>query len=314
MKKEIAYIGLDKMGKNMVLRLLEKGWKVFAYNRTFSKTEEVIKEGATGAKTIKELVSQISSPRIIWLMVSHKAVDEVLGELIPLLSAGDMVIDGGNSPYRESMRREKELLAKGIKFLDIGVSGGPGGARNGACMMVGGKKELYEELDSVGFFKDTCVTGGYGYMGISGAGHFVKMVHNGIEYGMMQSIAEGFDLMRHSSEFGSDPNFDLEKIANVYSHGSVITSSLVSWMHDGYKKYGKDLNEISGKASASGEGKWTVEAGEREKIKMPVIAASLEVRTASQEKPSYQGKVVSTMRGEFGHHPVKRTDDEAEIL
>ena len=147
-------------------------------------------------------------------------------------------------------------------------------------------------------------------MGISGAGHFVKMVHNGIEYGMMQSIAEGFDLMRHSKEF----DLDLLRVADVYSHGSVLTSSLVSWMHDGYKKYGKDLNEISGKASASGEGKWTVEAGARENIPMPAIQVSLDIREASQKKPSYQGKVVSTMRGEFGQHPVKRTSDEPEVL
>lgn len=311
MKKEIAYIGLDKMGANMVLRLLEHSWKVFAYNRTFSKTEEVMKHGAVGAKTIKEMLELMpTSPKVVWLMVSHKAVDEVLTELVPLLNKGDLVIDGGNSPYKETIRRAKELKDKGIEFLDIGVSGGPGGARNGACMMVGGEEILYNRFKSSGFFNDTCVSNGYGYMGPSGSGHFVKMVHNGIEYGMMQAIAEGFDLLRHSKDF----NFDLLKVIDVYSHGSVITSSLVSWMSDGYKKYGPDLKEISGKASASGEGKWTVEAGEREGIPMPVIKASLEVRESSQNKPTYQGKVVSTMRGEFGHHKVERGEDEPEIL
>ncbi|HEV7424372.1 MAG TPA: decarboxylating 6-phosphogluconate dehydrogenase [Candidatus Paceibacterota bacterium] len=310
MQKEIGYIGLGKMGRNMVLRLLDKGWNVVAYNRTKEKLEEVEAKGATGTTSIQELVSKLPTPRTVWLMVSHEAVDEVLNELVPLLEKGDIIIDGGNSPYQHSMRRSKELELKGIEFLDIGVSGGPGGTLNGACMMVGGKKELYDRLNAAGFFSDTCVPGGHEYMGISGTGHFVKMVHNGIEYGMMQSIAEGFDLMRHSKEF----DLDLEKITEVYSHGSVVTSRLVSWMHDGYKKYGKDLNEISGRASALGEAKWTLEAGQRENISMPAIQSALLVRGASQKKPSYQGKVVSTMRGEFGQHPVKRGDDEPEIL
>jgi 6-phosphogluconate dehydrogenase len=308
--KEIGYIGLGKMGKNMVFRLLDKGWKVVAYNRSAPAVDEVVAKGATGAKNIEELVLKLSAPRTIFIMISHQAVGDILNELAPLLTNGDLIIDGGNSPYQDSMRREKELNQIGIEFLDIGVSGGPGGSRTGACMMVGGKKELYDKLDSAGFFSDTCVPQGFGLMGPSGAGHFVKMVHNGIEYGMMQSIAEGFDLLRHSQEY----NLDLEKVTEVYSHGSVVTSSLISWMGDGYKKYGQDLNEISGKASASGEGKWTVEAGARAGVPMPAIQASLDARSASQKKPSYQGKVVSTMRGEFGQHPVKREDDEPEIL
>lgn len=315
--KQIGYIGLGKMGKNMVFRLLSKEWNVIAYNRTEEIVKEVEQKGAMGAKNIKELVAKLSTPRIIFIMISHQAVGDVLNELVPLLGKGDLIIDGGNSPYQDSMQRAKELEEKGIQFVDIGVSGGPSGALNGACMMIGGKKESYDSLEKTGFFKDTCVPSGFGYMGLSGAGHFVKMVHNGIEYGMMQSIAEGFDLLRHSKEYSADSSgfsLDLEKVTDVYSHGSVITSSLISWMQNGYKKYGKDLNEISGRASASGEGKWTVEAGKREGISMPAIQASLGVRSASQEKPSYQGKVVSTMRGEFGQHPVKRNDDEPATL
>jgi len=310
MKKEIGYIGLGKMGKNMVFRLLKNKWKVVAYNRSPEKVEEVVRRGAVGVTNIKDIISNLSTPRVVWVMVSHQAVGEVIEELVPLLKKGDIIIDGGNSPYRESIERSKQLAKKGIGFLDIGVSGGPGGALKGACMMVGGQKELYDKFSKSGFFTHTCVINGYGYMGNSGAGHFVKMVHNGIEYGMMQSIAEGYDLLRHSKEF----NLDLLKVTDVYSHGSVITSRLVSWMYDGYKKYGKDLNDISGRASASGEGKWTVEAGERENIPMPAIVAALKTRKASQKKPSYQGKVVSTMRGEFGQHPVKRGDDEPEVL
>lgn len=314
MKKEIGYIGLGKMGKNMVFRLLDHDWKVVAYNRTQKALEEVVEKGAESSDSMQEMVSKLSLPRMVFIMVSHQAVDEVLNEIVPLLGKGDVIIDGANSPYQETIRRGLELEQKGIRFLDVGVSGGPGGALNGACMMVGGKKELYDQLESSHFFKDTCLPLGFGYMGPSGAGHFIKMVHNGIEYGMMQSIAEGFDLVRHSTEFGGDFCFDLNKVTEVYSHGSVITSSLVSWMHDGYKKYGKDLNEISGRASSSGEGKWTVEAAARENIFMPAIQASLDVREASQQNPSYQGKVISTMRGEFGHHPVKRLDDEKEVL
>src|SRR3989344_5545753 len=310
MKKEIGYIGLGKMGKNMVFRLLEKGWSVVAYNRNTEVVKEAAAKGAIGAASIKEMISSLSVSRIIWVMVSHQAVGDVINELAPLLDRGDMIIDGGNSPYRDSMKRGKELNKKGIQFLDIGVSGGPGGALNGACMMAGGEKELYDRLEKMKFFEDTCLPGGFGHMGSTGAGHFVKMVHNGIEYGMMQSIAEGFDLLRHSKEY----DLDLEKVASVYSNGSVVTSRLVSWMHDGYKKYGRDLNDISGKASASGEGKWTLEAGERENIPMPAIQSALKARGESQIKPTYQGKVVSTMRGEFGQHPVKRNEDEPEVL
>lgn len=310
MKKELGYIGLGKMGRNMVLRLHEHGWSIVAYDTTYENLEEVVQKGAVGSKDIADLVSKLSTPRTIWIMVPHQVVDSVLQELTPLLSHGDIIIDGGNSPYQESMRRGRELNEKGLSFLDIGVSGGPGGSRNGACMMAGGTKDLYDELDNAGFFEDTCVSGGWGYMGESGAGHFAKMVHNGIEYGMMQSIAEGFDLLRHSKEF----SLDLKKISYVYSHGSVITSSLVSWMRDAYEKYGADLNEISGKASASGEGAWTVEAGERDGIAMPAIKTSLVVRAESQNKPSYQGKVISAMRGEFGQHPVRRGEDEPETL
>lgn len=310
MKKEIGYIGLGKMGKNMVFRLLDAGWNIVAYNKSPESTKEVMNKGGIGAFSIKEVVVKVSVPRIIWLMIPYKSVDEVVSELVPMLEKGDLIIDGGNSPYQESMRRAKELNSKGIKFLDIGVSNGPEGFFSGACMSIGGEKKLYNMLDASGFFKDICKMDGWGYVGLSGAGHFVKMVHNGIEYGMMQSIAEGFDLMRHTKEF----DLDLEKITAVYSNGSVITSSLISWMHDGYKKYGKDLNEISGKASDSGEGKWTVETGKKENISMPSIQVALDVREASQTKPSYQGKVISTMRGEFGQHPVKITPDESEIL
>ena len=310
MKKQIGYIGLDKMGKGMALRLLEHGWDLVAYNRDQEKVKPIVSAGAIGASSIEDLVAKLPAPRTIFLMIAHSAVDEVLSKLTPLLESGDVVIDGGNSLYIETKRRAVSLLDKGISFLDIGVSGGPDGARNGACMMIGGERSVYDTLSSVGFFTDICSPEAYAYMGTYGAGHFVKMVHNGIEYGMMQAIAEGFDLLHHTKEF----DFDLVEVTRIYGNKSVIDSRLISWMYDAYKKYGPDLNDISGRASASGEGKWTCEAGAREGIAMPVIQDSLDVRIASQEQPSYQGTVVSAMRGEFGKHPVKRGEDEKEVL
>jgi 6-phosphogluconate dehydrogenase len=310
MKKEIGYIGLGKMGKNMVTRLLEHGWNVVAYNRSQDKVKEVEERGAIGASDLKDLVAKLEKPRVVWLMVLQQAVDEVLGELLPLLDEGDLVIDGGNSPYQETMRRAEKIQDAGIEFLDAGVSGGPGGCLHGACMMMGGKEEIYKEFVDTGFFLDTCAPDAYKYMGPAGAGHFVKMVHNGIEYGMMQSIAEGFDLMRHSSEF----KLNLKDVTDIYSHKSVIESRLVSWMEDAFTKYGDDLKEISGRAGSLGEGKWTLEAGVREGIAMPAIQASLDVRNESQQKPSYQGKIISALRGEFGQHKVVREEDEPEVL
>jgi 6-phosphogluconate dehydrogenase len=211
---------------------------------------------------------------------------------------GDIVIDGGNSPYKESIRRATELETRGIDFLDAGVSGGPAGARNGACIMVGGKKEVFEKFEAV--FRDLSVPDGYGYLGRTGTGHFVKMVHNGIEYGMMQSLAEGFTIMK-ASDFG----LDLTKIADVYNHKSVIESRLVGWLQYAFEQYGEDLKDISGSAAQSGEGMWTVEAGKELSIPTPIIQAALDFRIQSQAHPSYTGKLISAMRNQFGGHEVK---------
>ena len=190
----IGYIGLGKMGFNMVERLLEKGYEVVASNRSIEKVREIEKQGAIGAESSADVVSKLNGSRLIWIMVPWKAIDGVLEEILPHLEEGDTIIDGGNSPYKESIRRGRELSKKGIHFLDVGTSGGPGGARNGACMMIGGSKEKYDEYKQL--FVDLCVPEGEGYMGEHGAGHFVKMVHNGIEYGMMQAIGEGFEVMK----------------------------------------------------------------------------------------------------------------------
>lgn len=297
---KIGYVGLGKMGHGMVLHLLEKGHEVVAYNRSPEPVEEVAKAGAVPAFTLSELSTKLEGPRVIWLMVPWKAVDDVLAELLPLLSPNDLIIDGGNSPYLETIRRADELKAKGFRFMDVGTSGGPGGARTGACMMVGGDKSDYDEVAQL--IKDSCVEGGFGYMGGHGAGHYVKMVHNGIEYGMMQAIGEGFEVMKKATEF----DIDLVEVTKVYNHGSVIESRLVEWLQEGFEKYGVDLDAISGEVSHSGEGLWTVEAAQRLGVPVPIIEGSLKFREDSQGNPSYTGQVVSVQRNMFGGHDVSK--------
>ncbi len=298
MNKQIGCIGLGKMGYNMSLLLMEKGWNVVGYNRSSEPIDRLAGEGATPAKSIQELVDALDSPRLVWLMVPHQAVDSVLKELTPLLDEGDVVIDGGNSPYTESIRRGKELSEKGIGFMDVGVSGGPLGARTGACCMIGGDKELFDKHETL--FRDISLDHGYAYLGPSGAGHYVKMVHNGIEYGMMQALAEGFDVLKNSDQF----DLDLPAIADLYNHGSVITSRLVGWLDQGFEQFGTELDKVSGSAAHSGEGLWTVEEAKRLGIDAGVIKGALEVREESQNSPSYQGKLIMAMRYGFGRHDV----------
>jgi len=295
---ELGYIGLGKMGFNMVERLLEKGHRVMTFDRDGAAVKDIAKKGAKSADSLQDLVFSISAPCLIWIMVPHQAVDAVLHDLVPRLGKGDTIIDGGNSPYKESMRRARELEAKGIDFLDAGVSGGPLGARSGACIMVGGKKEVFRKFEAL--FRDLSVEGGYGYMGTSGAGHFVKMVHNGIEYGMMQALAEGFAVMKQAPF-----DLDLARIADLYNHKSVIESRLVGWLKNAFEQYGGDLAGISGSAAQSGEGLWTVEAAKELGIPVPVIQGSLDFRLESQRSPSYTGKLISALRNQFGGHEVK---------
>ncbi len=295
---KIGYIGLGKMGQNMVERLLEKGYVVVASTRNKSILKKVENLGAIIAQDNADVIKKLDSPRLIWVMVPWKVVDGVIARILPELESGDIVIDGGNSPYKESIRRAQELAQKGINFLDVGVSGGPSGARNGASIMIGGKKEVFAKYKQL--FCDLSIKNGYAYMGDSGAGHFVKMIHNGIEYGMMQAIAEGFALMK-KSKF----NLDLSEVAKVYEHKSVIESRLISWLNKAYAKYGEDLVGISGKVSHSGEGLWTVNAARELNIPVPVIKSALKFREQSQDNPSYTGRVLSALRNRFGKHEVK---------
>lgn len=305
MQKEIAIIGLGKMGGGLAHNLMDSGWRVVGYNRTASVTKEFENEGLVGAYSFAEVVEKLKNEqKLVWVMVpSGKPVQEtLLGEdgITKYLSKGDILIDGGNSFYKETLERAKQIEDMGINFLDVGVSGGPGGARNGACMMAGGNQEIFDQIEEL--FSDSCVEKGYGLMGKHGAGHFVKMVHNGIEYGMMQAIAEGFDVMHKTDEF----ELDLVKVSQVYNHGSVITSSLVGWMQEGYETYGEDLAEITGKAKHSGEGEWTVKTAEQMGINVRVIKDSLQAREDSQENPNYQAQVIMTLRNMFGGHAAEK--------
>lgn len=294
---EIGYIGLGKMGFNMATRLREKGYRVVAYNKSEAPTQRFEEAGGEGVYSIPDLSAALSAERIFWIMVPHHAVDAVLEDLIPHVTEGDVIIDGGNSPYAESMRRATQLAEKGTTFMDVGVSGGPEGARNGACLMVGGAKDTYDKLEPL--FADLAAPDGYGYLGKSGAGHFVKMVHNGIEYGMMQAIAEGFHVMK-ASEF----DLSLAEVARVYNHKSVIESRLVGWLEKAYREETEELTNISGEVSHSGEGQWTVETAKKLGIPVPVIEDALQFRIDSQGNPSYTGKVVSALRNQFGGHDV----------
>ena len=308
---QLGYFGLGKMGLAQVKRLAEKGYTVVAYNRSEEPRAEAKKAGAEVTNSVGGVAHALKMPRIIWLMVPHAAVDEVLTELVPYLTKGDTVIDGGNSFYKHSMRRAAELAKKGINFLDCGTSGGPAGARNGACLMIGGEKKVFTKYEKL--FADLSqglsyvnthrivLGGSYAYVGESGAGHFVKMVHNGIEYGMMQSLAEGFEVMKRSPF-----KLPLLNIAKLYNKGSVIESRLVGWLEKAFKEYGEDLKDISGEVGQLGEGKWTVDTAKELGVPVKVIEDSLAFRFTSQGNPSYTGQVVSALRNQFGGHEVKK--------
>jgi len=294
---KIGYIGLGKMGYNMVLRLHKKGHDVLAYNRSEEPRKKIEKEIGIQTTSLLSEFKKLPAPRTLWIMVSNAAVDQVLKDLIPFLDKSDTVIDGGNSFYKDSMRRGKELEGKGIHFMDVGVSGGPFGAQNGACLMIGGDKSRFLELQNL--FADLALPEAYKFFGKAGAGHFVKMVHNGIEYGMMQAIAEGFEVMKKS-----DFNLNLKEVADLYNHGSVIESSLVGWLSSGFAKYGEDLKDVSGTVAHTGEGKWTVEAAKELGIKTPIIEGSYDFRVNSKDKETFIGKILSMLRNQFGGHSV----------
>ncbi len=295
---KIGLIGLGKMGYNLSLNLMDNHHEVVAYDVNKEAVEKLANEGATGAFAVEELVNELPhSPKVVWIMVPAGEVTEnVITELKELLSEGDIIIDGGNSNYKESVRRAQDLQEKGIYFFDVGTSGGMEGARNGACTMIGGNAEVFRTIEPV--FNDICVENGFMYAGKSGSGHFLKMVHNGVEYGMMQSIAEGFEVLE-KSQF----DFDYEAVARVWNNGSVVRSWLMELTENAFSKDPK-LDSIKGVMQSSGEGKWTVETALDLQTATPVIALSLMMRYRSLEEDTFTGKVVAALRNEFGGHGV----------
>lgn len=296
---KIGYIGLGKMGINMCLQLQEHNHDIIAFNRGEEGRKNGRKAGLRVADSIEEMVNGLGKNKIVWLMVTSSGVDEVLKTLLPLLSPGDILVDGGNCFYEDTIRRAKTVAKYGVRFVDAGVSGGPGGARKGACVMIGGDKTAYKKLLPI--FKAMSVPDGFSYFGTHGAGHFVKMVHNGIEYGMMQALAEGFAILKKSPY-----KLPLKEVARLYNHKSVIESRLVGWLESAYEEFGENLKGVSGSVSHTGEGEWTIATGKKLKVPVTVIEDSFKFRVDSAKRPSYIGQILSALRNQFGGHNFKK--------
>jgi 6-phosphogluconate dehydrogenase len=298
---ELGMIGLGKMGGFMTERLVQGGHRVVGYDRDAATVQHIAGKGAEAANSLEALVSQLKPPRAIWLMVpSGKPVDETIAALLPQLAEGDTIIDGGNSYYRDSVRRSNELKPKKISFVDVGTSGGVWGLKEGYSMMVGGDAGVVERLAPVFKTLAPAADKGWGRVGPPGAGHFVKMVHNGIEYGIMQAYAEGLDLLRHKQEF----NLDLLQIAHIWQYGSVIRSWLLDLTADALSSNPK-MEGIEAYVTDSGEGRWTAIEGIDLGVPLPVISAALDMRFRSQDPEPFANKLLAMMRHEFGGHAVK---------
>ena len=294
----IGFIGLGRMGANMVRRLLRDKHEIVAYNRTAEKTKEIAGEGADGAYSIAELVSKLEKPRTVWIMVpAGDATEAQIAELLEHLEPGDTIIDGGNSNFHDDQRRHPILKAKGINYIDAGVSGGIWGLANGFCLMVGGEPEPVKRLEPV--FLSLAPQDGYMHVGGPGAGHYVKMVHNGIEYGLMQAYAEGFEIM-HASDY----ELDLAGISKMWNHGSVVRSWLLELAERAFAE-DANLRHIKGWVADSGEGRWTVQEAIDKDVPAPVITLSLQTRFRSRQDDSYGAKVLAALRNEFGGHAIK---------
>jgi 6-phosphogluconate dehydrogenase len=295
----IGFIGLGRMGSNMTRRLLRDGHEIVAYNRTPEKTREIATEGAEAAFTIEELVAKLEAPRAVWIMVpAGDATEAQVTELKADLSPGDTIVDGGNTNFHDDVRRHAALAEKGIHYVDAGVSGGIWGLANGFCLMVGGDREAVEPLEPI--FRSLAPADGYLHTGGPGSGHYVKMIHNGIEYGLMQAYAEGFEIM-HASDF----KLDLAAVSDVWMHGSVVRSWLLELAGRAFRANGADLEHLQGWVADSGEGRWTVQEAIERDVPAPVITISLQTRFRSRQEDSYGAKVLAALRNEFGGHAVK---------
>jgi len=299
---DIGMIGLGKMGANMVVRLLQGGHKVVAYDINEASVQAVEKLGATGARTLDELIENLQSSRSIWVMVpSGKITGETIKSVADKLSPGDTIIDGGNSNYKDTVLRGAELVARGIHFIDVGTSGGIWGKTEGYSMMIGGDKEIVERHRPIFETLAPSPQKGWGHVGPVGAGHFVKMIHNGIEYGMMQAYAEGFEILRAKQEFG----LSLSQIAEIWQHGSVIRSWLLDLTANALSE-DENLTGIKAWVPDSGEGRWTVFEAIDLDVAAPVITMSLQRRIRSRDDEPFADKLIAAMRNKFGGHAVKK--------
>ena len=296
----IGIVGLGKMGGNMAIRLLEHGHEVIGYDVTAGVAEELAQRpGAGAASSLEELVAALEPPRVVWVMVPAGApTGQTLTSLADLAAPGDILIDGGNSRYTDTLRRAEELAARGLHFLDAGTSGGVWGRQVGYCLMVGGPTDAVNHCEPI--FRALAPDEGFAHVGPPGAGHFTKMVHNGIEYGLLQAYAEGFELLK-ASPF----DLDLPSIAHLWNHGSVVRSWLLELLEAAYAQEGQELERIRGWVADSGEGRWTVETAIELNVPAPVIALSLLARFRSRQPESYGAQVIAALRNQFGGHAVR---------
>ena len=296
----LGMVGLGKMGGNMVQRLLRGGHEVAVYDLDAALTQKIgALPGAAAVSSLEAMAAALEAPRVVWVMVpAGNPTEQTLKALAAALQPGDVLIDGGNSNFHDTKRRAAELEGRGIRFVDAGTSGGVWGLENGYCLMVGGPEEAVRLVEPA--FRTLAPEGGYLHVGPSGAGHFTKMVHNGIEYGLLQAYAEGFEIM-HASEFP----LDLRAIAGLWNHGSVVRSWLLELLERAYEAEGEDLERIRGWVADSGEGRWTVETALDLDVPAPVITLSLLARFRSRQEQSYGAQVIAALRNQFGGHAVK---------
>lgn len=297
----LAMIGLGKMGGNMSERLMKGGHEVVVFDRSPETIQKYVGQGALGATSARDVAKQLESPRVVWIMVpAGKPVDETIAAVLPGLAKGDVIIDGGNSNYRDTMRRARMLEMEAIEYVDAGTSGGIWGLANGYCLMIGASEQAFATCEPI--FRTLAPADGYAHVGPPGAGHYVKMVHNGIEYGMLQAYAEGYEILHSAKDF----KLNLHQIAAVWNHGSVVRSWLNELAERALSK-DADLSALKGYVEDSGEGRWTVQEAIDLDVPAPVITLSLLARLRSRQADSFSAKVIAALRNEFGGHAVKKS-------